>query len=113
MAGFLIPLDLVAQSDGTNTSYFGYDALGSVRQVLDDSGGVSFTQTFDPYGNGYAKAGVNETSWGFTGEQTDSNGFVYLRARYYNPTMGRFMQMDPSRQEVNPYVFLQQPSQLY
>jgi len=98
-------LDVLAQSDGTHTSYFEYDGLGSVRQLTDSSGIVGLAQTFDPYGNGYSKAGSATTSLGFTGEQTDSNGFVFLRARYYNPSMGRFFQMDPSRLEMNPYQY--------
>ena len=50
--------------------------------------------------------GAGTSRYGWTGEQVDSSGFVYLRARYYAPSMGRFMQMDPSRQEVNPYPYL-------
>jgi RHS repeat-associated protein len=29
------------------------------------------------------------------GEPTDVNGLVYLRARYYNPTIGQFFKLDP------------------
>ncbi len=81
--------------------------LGSVRQGLDAAGLPLMTQTFDPYGNPYRYAGPTEsaTSYGFTGEQTDSNGLVFLHARYYSPAQGRFMQMDPSRQERNPYLY--------
>jgi RHS repeat-associated protein len=63
------------------------------------------TQTFDPYGSLLARGGTGASSFGFTGEQVDANGLVYLRARYYAPGMGRFFQMDPSRQEVNPYQY--------
>ncbi len=78
-----------------------------MRQALDAAGLPLLTQTFDPYGNPYSYAGPTEsaTSYGFTGEQTDSNGLVFLRARYYNPAQGRFMQMDPSRLEMNPYLY--------
>jgi YD repeat-containing protein len=92
---YLHGLDLVAQNDGVSTEYFGYDGLGSVRQVLDRAGSVLFTQVFDPYGNPYASAGADSTSWGFTGEQTDSNGLIFLRARYYDPRQGKFLQRDP------------------
>src|SRR3990172_10108509 len=102
---YLHGLDVIAQSDGTNTQYFAYDGLGSVRQLADSAGAVQLAQTFDPYGNGYVSAGSATSSLGFTGEQTDSNGFVYLRARYYNPAHGRFAQVDPSRQERNPYEY--------
>jgi RHS repeat-associated protein len=63
------------------------------------------SQTFDPYGNPFASAGPGSSSFGYAGEQTDDNGLVFLRARYYNPRQGRFMQMDPSRQEVNLYGY--------
>ncbi|GAB4528917.1 MAG: hypothetical protein OHK0046_48320 [Anaerolineae bacterium] len=33
--------------------------------------------------------------FGFTGEQRDDNGLVYLRARYYHPTLGVFPSRDP------------------
>ncbi len=110
---YLHGLDLVAQSDGVSTEYFAYDGLGSVRQVLGESGLPLMAQTFDPYGNPYRYAGPTEsaTSFGYSGEQTDSNGLVFLRARYYDPKQGRFFQRDSWRGEpdhpltLNPYVY--------
>ena len=40
-------LDLVAQNDGMNTEYFGYDGLGSVRQMLDSLGNLVFAQVVE------------------------------------------------------------------
>jgi RHS repeat-associated protein len=102
---FLHGLDLIAQSDGTNTEYFAYDGLGSVRQVVDETAGVLLAQTYDPYGGVYASAGPGETHFGWTGEQVDASGLVYLRARYYSPGMGRFLSADPSRAEMNLYGY--------
>ena len=62
-------------------------------------------QTYDPYGNPYASVGSGGSGAGFTGEFTDANGLVYLRARYYNPMQGQFFQLDPSRQEANLYGY--------
>ncbi len=103
----------MAQSEGTDTEYFAYDGLGSVRQVLGESGLPLMAQTFDPYGNPYSYAGPAESvaSYGYSGEQTDSNGLVFLRARYYAPSMGRFLNMDPVRGiaayplTLNPYLY--------
>jgi YD repeat-containing protein len=71
---YLHGLGLVAQSDGTQTEYFAYDGLGSVRQVTDATGGVLLAQTFDPYGNAYARAldaaWTGGTRFGYTGEYT-------------------------------------------
>lgn len=102
---YLHGLGLVAQSDGMTTEYFAKDGLGSVRQIVDPTNNVLMTQTFDPYGNLYSRDGADEANFGFAGEQTDSNGLVFLRARYYDPRVGRFLNMDPSRQEINPYLY--------
>ncbi len=95
---YLHGLDLVGQSNGSSLEYFAYDGLGSVRQVIDHSGTAKMSQTFDPYGSLYNRE--LETGWsvrvnyGFSGEQSDSSGMVFLRARYYDPTQGRFFQRD-------------------
>jgi RHS repeat-associated protein len=86
----------VAQNDGTTTEYFGYDGLGSVRQMLSSTGSVLFAQVFEPYGNVYASAGMDITSFGFTGEQEDASfKLVYLRSRWYATQVGRFFSIDP------------------
>jgi RHS repeat-associated protein len=85
-------------------SFFGYDALGSVRQVYDgnDGGGdLSFLANFDPYGVPLEKVGINPSELGYTGEQTDPNSLQYLRARYMNPTTGTFLSRDPVEGAMN------------
>jgi RHS repeat-associated protein len=73
--------------------------------MVGSSGSVLMAQTFDPYGNPYSDAGVGESADRWAGEQRDGNGLVFLRARYYAPGMGRFLNTDPSRQERNPYQY--------
>jgi len=114
-------LDLVAGltqvlSDGTNTylygngriaqhatqsGYFLGDALGSVRQLADTAGAVTLTQSYAPYGEVTQSVGTSQTSYGFTNEFTDPNGLVYLRARYYAPTDGRFISRDTWNGDYN------------
>ena len=78
----------------TQTEYFLGDALGSVRQLVDTAGAVTLTQSYAPYGEVTTSTGTSQTSYGFTNEYTDPNGLVYLRARYYAPTEGRFLSRD-------------------
>ncbi len=91
-------------SDGTANYVYGHerlralggpwyvgDALGSVRQTLDDAGGVLATTQYDPWGT---PQGTLSTPFGFTGE-LHSAGQVYLRARWYAPGQGRFVSKDP------------------
>ncbi|MEO8609210.1 MAG: RHS repeat-associated core domain-containing protein [Chloroflexota bacterium] len=71
------------------------DGLGSVHGVVDNSVGVLESRNYDPYGVGFDATGSNQTVYGFTGEPTDDNGLLYLRARYYNPAAGVFTALDP------------------
>jgi RHS repeat-associated protein len=71
------------------------DGLGSVRGVVDNSVGVLESRNYDPYGTGFDATGSSQTAYGFTGEPTDDNGLLYLRARYYDPAAGVFTALDP------------------
>ena len=62
---------------------------------LPDKPASLLAQSFDPYGNPYVHSVDGVTCWGFTGEQTDANELVFLRARYYQPRVGRFLTKDP------------------
>ncbi len=75
------------------TEYFLGDALGSVRQLTNNNGAVTYASAYDPYGVTTQTYGASQTAYGFTGEYT-SNEMVYLRARYYVPGMGRFLTRD-------------------
>ncbi len=41
-----------------------------------------------------ASSGAATSTFGYTGEQIDPKGMVYLRARYYAPSLSRFIQRD-------------------
>jgi RHS repeat-associated protein len=96
--------DLVSQTiPGAHTSavsFFHYDGQMSTRQLSAGpgagSGNVTDTYTFDAFGVLLASAGSTPNSYLYSGEQVDANvGFYYLRARYYNQAVGRFLTMDP------------------
>ncbi len=72
------------------------DGLGSVRALTDSSGGIVQTYLYDEYGVVTSTQGTITQPFGYTGEQRDGEtGLVYLRARYYDPSSGRFMSRDP------------------
>ena len=80
--------------DATVT-YLHHDQVGSVRLLTDDTGSVTGSVTYDPYGAVSASTGTL-SRLGFAGEYTDiETGFVYLRARYYDPATGQFLTRDP------------------
>ncbi|MCC6973579.1 MAG: hypothetical protein IT322_06175 [Anaerolineae bacterium] len=57
------------------------------------------------YGDPFGGSGTTQTGFGFTGEVTDASGVVYLRARYYVPTLGVFPSLDPV-EEGNRYGYV-------
>jgi RHS repeat-associated protein len=62
--------------------------------MTDQSGAITYARTYDPYGVVTQAGGTSQSAYGYTGEQQDTSGMVYLRARYYNPTDGRFQSRD-------------------
>lgn len=49
------------------------------------------SRKYSPYGEPSQLSGSSQSVYGFTGEPTDSNGLVQLRARYLNPALGQFL----------------------
>jgi len=87
--------DLISQTRAANDSYYLYDGLGSTRALSDSAGIVTDTYDYSSYGQLIASSGATESSYRYTGEQYDGNlNNYYLRARYYDQSVGRFTQQD-------------------
>jgi RHS repeat-associated protein len=84
------------------TSFYGYDGFGSVRQLTNLSGTITDTYNYDAFGNLLSSPGPTPNNYLYRGEQYDPDlGLYYLRARYYNPSTGRFMSRDPEDGYIN------------
>jgi RHS repeat-associated protein len=89
-------IGLISQQRNNVTSLYHADGLGSTRFLTDSSGSVTDTYVYDAYGNTLSSSGATVNNYLYTGEQFDKNlGEYYLRARYYNPSAGRFTGRDP------------------
>ena len=89
--------DLISMNRASVNSYYHYDGLGSTRQLTNSAGAVAVTYTYDAFGNKIAGTGTSANVYGFTGEQqfNEADNLVFLRARYYDPKIGRFISRDP------------------
>ncbi len=86
----------VGQWNGSAWAYDLADGLGSVRQLVDAQGNVVQSYTYSPFGELIAAQGNRSSALRYTGEQSDDDtGLVYLRARWYDPSTGRFTTRDP------------------
>jgi RHS repeat-associated protein len=78
------------------TSYFQTDALGTVTSLSNSAGTIANTYSYDSYGKLIASSGTITSPLQYTGREFDSEtGLYYYRVRYYDPTLGRFLNEDP------------------
>jgi RHS repeat-associated protein len=73
------------------------DRLGTVTDLVDNSGSVVNHITYDSFGKvqSQSNAGVG-FRYGYTGREQDAEtGLDYYRARYYDSASGRFISEDP------------------
>lgn len=77
----------------TDRRYLQADERGSVVRVADSNGN---TLTYDKYDEFGVPASGNSGRFQYTGQAWIGNvGLYYYKARFYAPTIGRFMQTDP------------------
>ena len=82
--------------DNTFKTYH-FDCRGSTVAITDSNGNVTDTFAYDTYGKLLTRTGTSNVIFGYNGRDgvvTDSNGLVYMRARYYSPDMRRFVNAD-------------------
>jgi RHS repeat-associated protein len=78
---------------GSTVEVYHADRLGTIRAIT-TGGTVVATYRTDDWGNLLGQTGSSGQPLGFTGEPRDGTGLTYLRARYYDPSLGRFMTRD-------------------
>jgi RHS repeat-associated protein len=91
-------LGLISQSGAGFKDFYHADGLGSIVLLTDTSGGQVTTYDYDPWGSPVASghASAAENRFRFAGEEIDDlTGFYYLRARWYDAAVGRFITKDP------------------
>ena len=87
---------LVGEIRGGNSTYYVLDGLGSTVAMADNTGAVVRNLTYDGFGRVLSGIPGSTNFFGFAGEQTDLPlGWSYLRARYYDADLGRFVSRDP------------------
>jgi RHS repeat-associated protein len=108
----------IAQVTSSGTRYFHVDHLGSVRRVSTGAGALEKAYDFFPYGLPVKETVGQERLWFASYELEHQNTSVYtddlyfLHARWYFPSMGRFLSPDPVRgdpaqpQSLNLYAYV-------
>jgi RHS repeat-associated protein len=88
--------EFFTRTDSTGTYSPITDVLGSVLALTNSSGNFATQYGYDPYGNTTNTGGGSSANvFEYTGRENDGNGLYYYRARYYSPTLHRFVSEDP------------------
>ena len=103
-------LSLLSEDVGGKDFYYQFDGIGSVVTVTNHAGAHQANYNYDPWGQniqptvppiGLDALGT-ENKVKFTGEALDpQTNLYYLRARYYDPAIGRFISKDPLTGSAN------------
>lgn len=108
----LVGSHLLSQRQNNTTSYYLSDGQGSIRGLTDTTGIVTDTYTYTAFGELYNSTGATDNAYLYTGQQFDDLTELYsLRARYYDPSEGRFLSQDTYPVdyshpiELNRYVY--------
>jgi RHS repeat-associated protein len=84
------------QKIGTNYYWYQNDHLGTPQKIIDTSGRVVWSATYDAFGDIQIDVAEIENNLRFPGQYYDAEtGLHYNYFRYYNPEIGRYISEDP------------------
>ncbi len=92
---------IIGFQDGTDTYYYQKNLQGDIIRILNTDGVVLVEYTYNAYGEVLSITGSHASTLGqrnpfrYRGYYYDKEtGFYYLNSRYYDPTVGRFLNAD-------------------
>ena len=83
--------------DGIGSRALLVDGLGSTLALVDSAGTPQTEYTYEPFGKTMTSGAPSGNPTQYTGRENDGTSLYFLRARYYSPTLQRFISEDPLR----------------
>ena len=92
---YLRGANLISRTGEDGTDYYLFNAHGDVTGLADSTGASARAYDYDAFGVEKDPDPLDENPFRYCGEYFDrETETYYLRARYYDPTIGRFTQQD-------------------
>ena len=94
---YIYGFGLVMHVEGGEYATYNFDNRGSTVVITNKQGKTIANYTYGPYGELLTKSGKVRTPFLYNGQygvETDDNGLYYMRARYYNTLIKRFINQD-------------------
>ena len=93
--------EVIAQKRGDEVRYYNYDGEGNTSELTDEDENVTDTYEYSAFGEEIARTGTTENPFGYKGAlgyyANSETNEIYVRARTYEPTIGRWLSRDPDR----------------
>ena len=106
---YVYGIGLIGEETSGSFKTYHFDYRGSTAAITDINGNVTDTFEYDTYGNLISRTGTSVVIFLYNGRDgvvTDSNGLIYMRARYYSPDLKRFINADIIAGEISNAVTL-------
>jgi RHS repeat-associated protein len=85
-----------AETDSSGTNTMLADGSNSTLGLVNSSGSLATQFAYEPFGRTTFSGSGTSNLYRFTGRELDTTGLYFMRARYYNPILQRFLSPDPS-----------------
>ncbi|MBS1710048.1 MAG: hypothetical protein JSS65_15155 [Armatimonadetes bacterium] len=99
---------VIAENRGGVNSFFMPDTTGSLAQTRDNAGNLTYSAEYWPFGETQSETGANASRWSFVGllgYAKDTASMLYIRARFYRPSLGRWQTVDPKWPRYRAYRY--------
>ena len=100
IANYTYGIDLASRVDGSGAAdYYDFDATGNTAGLSGQTGAYVDSYSYLPFGEETGSSGSVPNPFQYVGQDgvmTAGNGLDFMRARFYSPSTGRFIQRDPT-----------------
>lgn len=93
------------RTDSNGARHFLAAGLGSTLSLADTGGTLQTLYTYEPFGSTTVAGTASSNSFAYTGRELEATGLYFNRARYYSPTLQRFVSEDPISFTNGPNVY--------